>query len=195
MKLLREELLRGRAIATAGSVRAAVCQQLSELGAALERLEGRLDEERGIEWARSRAPLAGLVVDTAALFGGGGADRLGATLQTAWTAIRVVAVGALIPAAEGAGAGDARGVGAGDGARIVLIGPAQSAGPHAGAAAAALENLARTLATEWARYRITATAIAPGTGSSDTDLATLVAYLLSPAGGYFTGCRFDLGFV
>jgi hypothetical protein len=26
----------------------------------------------------------------------------------------------------------------------------------------------------------------------ETELATVVAYLLSAAGGYFTGCRFDL---
>ncbi len=181
MKLLREELLRGQAIALAGSVRAAVCELLTELGAALEQFEAGLDDEHGTQWARSRQPLAGLVVDTAPAFGGGGANRLQSMLQSAWTAIRAVATGALIPA--------------GAGARIVLIAPPPTAGRYAGAARAALENLARTLATEWARHGITVTAIAPGAVSGDLDVATLVAYLLSPAGGYLTGCRFDLGVV
>ncbi len=179
MMLLREEILRGRAIMAAGAVRVAVCEQLIALGASLERFDDALDEERGAQWARSHAPLAGLVFDAAAPFGHGGSERLECALRRAWTAIRAVATGALIPAGEGG--------------RIVLIAPSQTAGPHAGAVGAALENLVRTLATEWARYAITTTHIAPGATSSDADVATLVAYLLSPAGGYFTGCRFDLG--
>lgn len=200
MNLLREDLLQGKAVAIAGPVRAAVCDQLSGLGARLEQIEDGLDDEHAVRWSRSRADLAGLVVDTAAAFGNGGADRLEFMLRSAWTAVRAVATGALITTAgecaQIATAGEgARIATAGEGARIVLIAPSETAGPHAGAARAALENLARSLATEWARYGITVTAIAPGTATSDADVATLVAYLLSHAGGYLTGCRFDLGIV
>ena len=79
--------------------------------------------------------------------------------------------------------------------RVLLIAPEPDAGPHAEAARAALENLARTLSVEWARYGITAVAITPGAGTSDVEVAELVCFLLSEAGGYFSGCRFALGTV
>ena len=66
-------------------------------------------------------------------------------------------------------------------------------GACAGALGAALENLARTLSVEWARYGIRTTAVLPGDGASDEELATLVAYLASPAGDYFSGCAFTPG--
>ena len=53
-------------------------------------------------------------------------------------ATRAVATGALIPAGAG---------------KCVLIAPRPDRGPFAGAARAALENLARTLSVEWARLR------------------------------------------
>ncbi len=178
---LRKRILEGLAITIAGPVRGAVRARLIELGASLEPFDSGVDDDCGVDWARSRGPLAGLVFDAAPAFGDGGAERLQTALQRTWTAIHAIAAGVLIPA--------------GAGGRIALIAPSPGAGPHAGAARAALENLARTLSTEWARHAITTTAIAPGAASSDADLATLVAYLLSPAGGYFTGCRFDLGVV
>ena len=61
------------------------------------------------------------------------------------------------------------------------------------AARAALENLARTLSAEWARYGITVTAIAPGRSTTDDEVASLVAFLTSVAGDYYSGCRFELG--
>jgi NAD(P)-dependent dehydrogenase (short-subunit alcohol dehydrogenase family) len=57
---------------------------------------------------------------------------------------------------------------------------------------AALENLARTLSVEWARYGITAVALWPGADTTDAELAELACFLISPAGGYFSGCRFEL---
>jgi NAD(P)-dependent dehydrogenase (short-subunit alcohol dehydrogenase family) len=77
----------------------------------------------------------------------------------------------------------------------VLIAPAAGAGRYADATRAGLENLARTLSIEWARYGITVTAIAPGVATRDEDIALLVAFLLSPAGDYYSGCRFELGAV
>jgi hypothetical protein len=114
---------------------------------------------------RSVPPLDALVCAESA----GHEDLLAPT----WTAVHAVASDALIPAKSG---------------RIVLLAPREDLG----VVKAALENLARTLSVEWARYGITATAIVPGPKTTDDELATLVAYLCSEAGAYFSGCRFDV---
>ena len=80
----------------------------------------------------------------------------------------------------------------GSAATIVFVAPRAGAGDHASAAAAALENLARTLAVEWARFGVRATVVAPGPRTSDDEIAALVALLASAGGEYFSGCRFDL---
>ena len=123
-------------------------------------------------------PIRALVYDARPAFGGGGQDSLRECTELAWVAVHEVATGALIPAGAG---------------KIVLIGPRPDAGPFAAAARAALENLARTLSVEWARYGVTAVAIAPGERTRDDELAELVCFLVSPAGEYFTGCAFELG--
>ena len=71
--------------------------------------------------------------------------------------------------------------------KVVLVAPRNDAPLRA-----ALENLSRTLSIEWARYGITPTAILPGAGSSDAEVAQLVAFLASPAGDYYSGCTFTL---
>lgn len=71
--------------------------------------------------------------------------------------------------------------------RVVLVAP-----PHDAPAGAALENLARTLSVEWARYGITPTAILPAAGAEQA-VAFLVAFLASPAGAYYSGCAFRPG--
>jgi NAD(P)-dependent dehydrogenase (short-subunit alcohol dehydrogenase family) len=76
--------------------------------------------------------------------------------------------------------------------RIVYVAPAPSAGEHAEAARAGLENLARTLSIEWARHAITVVTIAPGNATLAGEVAALTAYLASPAGAYFSGCLLDL---
>jgi hypothetical protein len=101
-----------------------------------------------------------------------------AALDGAWLAVRPTAVAAMIP--------DARG------GKVVLIAP-RAGGPHHEAARAGLENLARTLGTEWARYGIRTVAILPAAGSAAGEVGQLVAYLASPAGDYFTGCALTLG--
>ena len=63
---------------------------------------------------------------------------------------------------------------------------------HAEAARAGLENLARTLSIEWARLGIRPVAIHPGTETPAGEVAELAAFLASPAGAYYSGCRFDL---
>jgi hypothetical protein len=37
--------------------------------------------------------------------------------------------------------------------------------------------------------------VLPGDATADDDVATLIAYLASPAGDYFSGCAFALGAV
>ncbi len=76
--------------------------------------------------------------------------------------------------------------------RIIYLAPAPNAGERAGAARAGLENLARTLSTEWARHGITLVTVAPGETTDAGEVAALCAYLASPAGAYFSGCQLDL---
>jgi len=128
------------------------------------------------------------VIDTAGLFasilasGAPGQERerlaLGLALQASWNVTRALAGRAFI---ERAAPG-----------RVLLLAPPAGAGAHAGPAAAGLENLARTLSTEWARYGITTVAIAPGADTGAQDVATVACYLLSDAGAYFSGCLLDL---
>jgi NAD(P)-dependent dehydrogenase (short-subunit alcohol dehydrogenase family) len=183
MTVLREELLAGRAVALAGGVPDAVRDALVGLGARVETVPSgdqlAADEERTGEWARVHAPLNALVYDAASTFRDGGATALGATIEQAWVAVREVANGALIAAAVPG--------------KVLLLGPRPDAGPLAAAARAALENLARTLSVEWARYGLTAAMVAPGQTATEQQLAELVCFLVSPAGEYLSGCRLELG--
>ena len=74
------------------------------------------------------------------------------------------------------------------GGKVVFVAPRDD-GPQR----AALENLARTLSTEWARFAITPTTVLPGPSATEEDVAQLVAFLASPAGDYYSGCAFRLG--
>jgi NAD(P)-dependent dehydrogenase (short-subunit alcohol dehydrogenase family) len=108
-----------------------------------------------------------LVVDGAGLFAQGG---LRTCLDATWNVTRAVVNEAfLMPEPhrvdQGSPRVDRRY------RRIVYLAPAPDAGELADAARAGLENLGRTLSTEWARYGITVVAIAPA---------------------YFSGCQLDL---
>lgn len=105
------------------------------------------------------------------------ADGARAALDAAWLAIRPVATGAMIDRGGG---------------RIVLLAPPPG-GAQAAAARAGLENLARTLSVEWARFQVRPVTILPGAETSPADVAELVAFLASPAGEYYSGCAFELG--
>jgi len=137
------------------------------VGPALQTLGARLCEV-------SDAPLSALVFDARTAFAAGG---LTGALDDCWAAVSTVAP-ALI---ERDGPG-----------KVVLIGPGPATGAHASAVRAGLENLARTLSIEWARHGITACAILPGPDTRPAELEELTAFLLSPAGEYFSGCRFEL---
>lgn len=172
-ELLVADLLRERTVALAGGVRAAVTAELAGLGA-------RLVEAAEI-CAVAHASVHALVYDAAPRFADGGADALRAAVDDGWSAIHALATAAFIPS--------------GQGAAIVLLAPREHDGAHATAVRAALVNTCRTLSIEWARFAITPTAITPGAGTTDEEIATLVAFLVSQAGSYFSGCRFELGAV
>jgi NAD(P)-dependent dehydrogenase (short-subunit alcohol dehydrogenase family) len=135
-----------------------------------------------------------LAVDGAALFAhaalacdgpDAGREALRVCLEASWNVTRAVANRAFLAA--------------GRGGRIVYLAPPCDGGEHADAARAGLENLARTLSVEWARHAITAVTIAPAAatslaaGTGAAQVATLIAYIGSPAGAYFSGCLLDLG--
>jgi hypothetical protein len=193
-ELLREGLLAGTKVAFAnppapagGSLAGGVADRAAALGANVTTVALSAGEEAADELLRSleeivsapgysQSPPA-LVIDASGAFARtGGRDGLISSLAATWNAAR--------------GAGLAF-IAGGGGGRIVAIGPPATE-DHAGAAVAGLENLARTLSIEWARHGITSVAIAPAAGTSANELATLVCWLLSPAGAYFSGCLLDL---
>jgi NAD(P)-dependent dehydrogenase (short-subunit alcohol dehydrogenase family) len=164
MNPFRKAVLQDLSIALYGGLPAAVKDLLAALGARLQELGS--DVELDDAGDREWARVA---APLDALICGEDDSSLAQT----WAAVRGVATEAFIPRNDG---------------RILLLAPRDD-----GVIAAALENLARTLSVEWARFGITVTALAPGGKTTDDQLATLVAFLCSPAGAYYSGCRFDLG--
>jgi NAD(P)-dependent dehydrogenase (short-subunit alcohol dehydrogenase family) len=193
MTLFAGELLDGRVVALAGAggdaLSGGLPGLLAEAGARAEVVppsEALGGDDAALEgWAKGVAPIHALVVDGGELFGDGGQPALQRALERAWVAARAVAVGAMLP----------DGGGGGRGGKIVFVAPSRGDGEHAGAVAAALENLARTLSVEWARHGITACVVVPGEFAGASEVGELLCFLVSPAGDYFSGCRFDLGSV
>jgi hypothetical protein len=112
-----------------------------------------------------------LVWDGAAAFAAAaGVDAARAALDGAWAAIQPRATRPML---------------------LLLLAPPPG-DAHAEAARAGLENLARTLSIEWARMGIRPVAIHPGAATAAGEVAELAAFLASPAGAYYSGCRFDL---
>ena len=210
-EVLRAGLLDGVPIALAhsevegmavGSAASAVAGACSGLGAIVHELPlictGQPEADDAVaDAALSATPDGGagirmLLVDAAGMFarvneraeagdGVAHADALIATLEASWRVTHAVANAAFIPAEAGG--------------RIVYVAPpTQAIGgePHADATRAGLENLARTLSIEWARYGISPVAIAPGESTAAAQIAGVVAYLASPAGDYFSGCQLEL---
>jgi citronellol/citronellal dehydrogenase len=204
--VLRAGLLDGVPVALAhagpagldrGSTASAVGAACSQLGAIVHELPlvctGQPEaDDAAIDAAVSATPDGGvgvrmLVVDAGGMFAGQ-ANALIATLEATWRVTRAVANAAFIP-------GEA-------GGRIAYLAPPTLAvggrpelgatAAHADAARAGLENLARTLSIEWARFGISPVAIAPGPSTAAQQIAGVVAYLASPAGDYFSGCQLDL---
>jgi hypothetical protein len=100
-------------------------------------------------------------------------------LDGAWLALRPVAKAAWIDAGQ-------------PGGKLLLLAPPPGDAGAEGARAG-LENLARTLSIEWARYGIRAVAILPGAATGPDEVAELAGFLASRAGDYYSGCAFRLG--
>jgi hypothetical protein len=131
--------------------------------------------ERAAQLLGSDGPVV-VVVDGAALFDAGDVRTC---LDAAWDGVRAVIADRVIPAK-------------GDG-RVVLLAPRPGAGSGARATRAALENMSRTLSIEWSPYGVRSTTALPGASTPSEEVAALAAYLASPAGDYFSGCRLELG--
>lgn len=140
-----------------------IAARCAALGAAVARLDADLADEDAVAAAVGTPPDV-LVCET---------DD-GLTVDGCWNAVRAVA-NSWIPDRGG---------------KVVLVAPVR--GEHHEAAGAALENLARTLSIEWARFGITTTAIRPGAATEAEEVAELAAFLASPGGDYYSGCAFAL---
>jgi NAD(P)-dependent dehydrogenase (short-subunit alcohol dehydrogenase family) len=194
--LFRAGLLDGVAVLCAG--------ERGPLGAEIERVCTHLGAEvRRWEAEADRTPADVLCYDGDATFAASAGEReaLDACLERAWDVTREVVAAPLLEVHaaqdEAAHAVDGRVADAdrprrAHPSRIVFLAPRAGSGAFAEAASAGLENLARTLSIEWARYGVSAVAILPGATVAATEVAALVAYLASAAGGYFSGCLFDL---
>ena len=108
-----------------------------------------------------------LVVDGAGLFAQGG---LRTCFDATWNVTRAVVNLAFLAAELSSSSRPEPGSPT---CRIIYLAPAPNAGEHSGAARAGLENLARTLSTEWARHGITVVTIAPGEETAAGEVAAL----------------------
>jgi citronellol/citronellal dehydrogenase len=182
LDVLRPGVLDGLRVCVAGGG-APLRARAAELGAATVVLEADLaDEDAVAAAAAGLGRIDVLIVDAATPFAaaGGGMGALGTAVDGGWNAVRAVVNAGW--ASEDAAGG-----------KVVLVAPAADAGEHATAVAAALENAARTLSVEWARFGVRVTALVPRAGANDAELAELAAFLASPAGDYFSGCAFAPG--
>ena len=155
------------------------------LGGTLERIEdpGSFDDDSAGEAVSGFATRAGgleaVVIDCASVFGSGADRGMQAALDLGWRFSRAAALSAMIESGGGT---------------VVLIAPEAGDGdPAAAAVADGLENAARGLGVEWARFDIRVVAICPGPGVRRADVEDLVALLCSGSGTYLSGCRLQPG--
>lgn len=156
-------------VAGAGGTDAGVADRLAALGARVRTVA--IDPAGDPPAADTPAVLVWDGEDAVA--SAAGVAGVHAALDGAWLAIRAAIAGGSYPG------------------RIVLLAP-RPGDAHREAARAGLENLARTLGIEWARFGVRAVTVLPGAVSAPAQLAEIVAYLASPAGDYFSGCRLEL---
>jgi NAD(P)-dependent dehydrogenase (short-subunit alcohol dehydrogenase family) len=185
LDVLRPGVLEGLTLCVAGDG-AGERERAAALGARVVTVDGDLADEDAVAVAvGALGHVDVLVVDAASAFAdaGGGMAGLRRAVDDGWNVVRAV-----VNASWVAGEGEA-----GAGGKVVFLAPATDAGEHANAVGAALENAARTLSVEWARFGVRITAIRPREGAAAGERAELVAFLASPAGDYFTGCSFSPG--
>jgi NAD(P)-dependent dehydrogenase (short-subunit alcohol dehydrogenase family) len=189
LDVLRPGVLDGLTVCVVGDG-AAERERAAALGARVVTVDGDLADEDAVAIAvGALGPIDVLVVDAASEFAeaGGGMPGLRRAVDDGWNVVRAVVNAGWTAEGEGAEGVAARG------GKVVLLAPAADAGEHANAVGAALENAARTLSIEWARFGARITAIRPRHGAAADERAELVAFLASPAGDYFTGCSFYPG--
>ena len=169
--ILREGVLAGTQIVVAGTGKlgAAVRERAAALGAAVT--------SREVDPAGEEVAFGGSA--DVLVFDGSDTGGMQAALDGAWLTVRPVARAAMIDHGGGL---------------VVLVAP-RPGSPEAEAARAGLENMARTLSVEWARFAVRPVAILPGDATGPAEVAELAAFLASPAGGYYSGCAFTLGAV
>ncbi|MET0601405.1 MAG: hypothetical protein ABW167_05390 [Baekduia sp.] len=164
-------------------------ERAAALGARVVTVDGDLADEDAVAVAvGALGHIDVLVVDAASAFvaAGGGMAGLRRAVDDGWNVVRAVVNASWVTEGE-------REDGSAGGGKVVFLAPAADAGEHANAVGAALENAARTLSVEWARFGVRITAVRPREGASADERAELVAFLASPAGDYFTGCSFYPG--
>jgi citronellol/citronellal dehydrogenase len=162
-------------------------ERAAALGARVVTVDGDLADEDAVAVAvGALGHIDVLVVDAASAFvaAGGGMAGLRRAVDDGWNVVRAVVNASWVTEGE---------TGTASGGKVVFLAPATDAGEHANAVGAALENAARTLSVEWARFGVRITAVRPREGASADERAELVAFLASPAGDYFTGCSFYPG--
>jgi len=169
--ILRDGVLAGThvVVAGAGEMGEAVRERAAALGAEVA--------ERPVDPTAEEVAFEGSA--DVLVFDGSETGGMQAVLDGAWLTVRPVARGAMIDHGGGL---------------VVLLAP-RPGSPEAEAARAGLENMARTLSVEWARFAVRPVAILPGDATSPAEVAELVAFLASPAGEYYSGCAFTLGTV
>ncbi|HWH94619.1 MAG TPA: SDR family oxidoreductase [Baekduia sp.] len=190
LDVLRPGVLDGLTICVAGDG-AAERERAAALGARVVTVDGDLADEDAVAIAvGALGAIDVLVVDAGSAFAdaGGGMVGLRRAVDDGWNVVRAVVQAGWI-----AGASEAGEAAASRGGKVVFLAPAADAGEHANAVGAALENAARTLSVEWARFGVRVTAVRPRAGAAPDDRAELVAFLASSAGDSFTGCSFYPG--
>jgi NAD(P)-dependent dehydrogenase (short-subunit alcohol dehydrogenase family) len=182
LDVLRPGVLSGLNVCVAGGGDVIVAR-VTSLGATAVRLASDPGDEDAVAGeVGALGAIDVLVVDAATPFAAAGAGMAGLrrAVDGGWNAVRAVV--------------NARWAGDGEpGGKVVFVAPHAAAGEHAEAVGAALENAARTLSIEWARFGIRTTAVLPRAGAGTAEVTELVAFLASPAGDYFTGCAFAPG--
>jgi hypothetical protein len=188
LDVLRPGVLEGLTLCVVGDG-ATERERAAALGARVVTVDGDLADEDAVAVAvGALGHIDVLVVDAASAFvaAGGGMAGLRRAVDDGWNVVRAVVNASWVTEGES-------GAGAANGGKVVFLAPAVDAGEHANAVGAALENAARTLSVEWARFGVRITAVRPREGASADERAELVAFLASPAGDYFTGCSFYPG--
>ena len=167
--VLREGLLAGlRVLVAAPAGTPGFASTIADRTTALGAIAGRAEVDPAGDEIEAPGDVDVLVYD--AFAAGSALDGV----DGVWLAVRPVATRAM----------------AGGGLIVLVTPPPRD--PQAEATRAGLETMARTLSIEWARLAIRPVAILPGATTPPGDVAELVAYLASPAGAYFSGCRFEL---